>query len=64
MEDRSPAPPQPRVACPDDERGRGLALVRGLTERWGTDFLPSGKQVWGLLTREVPEGSGNAARRS
>jgi anti-sigma regulatory factor (Ser/Thr protein kinase) len=50
--DPSPAPPQARMAAPDEENGRGLALVDELTKDWGTDRLPTGKRVWGLLTCE------------
>lgn len=32
-----------------DERGRGLAMVDQVSERWGTDVLPFGKRVWGVL---------------
>lgn len=41
--------PALRTAEPDDERGRGLAVVEELSWRWGTDRLPWGKRVWGEL---------------
>jgi anti-sigma regulatory factor (Ser/Thr protein kinase) len=47
--DRSRALPQPRDPQTDDERGRGLLLVRNLTERCGADRLAFGKRVWGEL---------------
>ncbi|WUH23668.1 ATP-binding protein [Streptomyces sp. NBC_00448] len=53
--DRSHTLPQLRQPDSDDERGRGLALVDSLTERWGTDRLPLGKRVWGVLTCEVAQ---------
>lgn len=41
--------PSARSADPLDERGRGLLLVEGVSERWGVEPLPSGKQVWADL---------------
>jgi serine/threonine-protein kinase RsbW len=40
----------------DGTRGRGLALVEALTDRWGTDPLPWGKRVWGELKESSPPG--------
>jgi anti-sigma regulatory factor (Ser/Thr protein kinase) len=39
---------QPRlvVAGTEDEGGRGLRLVAGISQRWGVDTLRSGKRVW------------------
>ncbi|WP_435136899.1 ATP-binding protein [Actinacidiphila sp. bgisy144] len=51
--DRSRTLPQPRDPRADDERGRGLALVLNLTERWGADRLAFGKTVWGELVCEA-----------
>lgn len=48
--DSSPRLPEARAAGPEEETGRGLALVDELTEDWGTESLPTGKRVWGLLT--------------
>lgn len=45
-----PAPeqwPQPRAAADDSRCGRGLAIVRHLTHRWGVSCSPLGKAVWG-----------------
>ncbi|MEV0850428.1 ATP-binding protein [Streptomyces sp. NPDC049954] len=36
-------------AGPEDESGRGLALVGELAADWGTARLPWGKQVWAEL---------------
>lgn len=38
--------PQMRAAGPDDERGRGLAIVDAMSARWGVDLLRWGKRVW------------------
>jgi GAF domain-containing protein/anti-sigma regulatory factor (Ser/Thr protein kinase) len=38
--------PQLRRADPDDEEGRGLALVSNLSRRWGTSRKAVGKVVW------------------
>jgi anti-sigma regulatory factor (Ser/Thr protein kinase) len=34
------------VADTEDEGGRGLRLVAGISQRWGVDTLRSGKRVW------------------
>lgn len=45
--DRDPHPPHPvRDGDPHAEGGRGLLLVEAVTDRWGTDPLPTGKAVW------------------
>ncbi|MFJ2955684.1 ATP-binding protein [Streptomyces sp. NPDC087270] len=51
--DRSPT--LPLALCPetDDLRGHGLALVDDVTKQWGTERLPWGKRVWGVLTCEA-----------
>ncbi|WP_457460796.1 ATP-binding protein [Streptomyces sp. TE5632] len=40
--------PSPATACPDDESGRGLALVETLADDWGAELRKSGvgKTVW------------------
>jgi serine/threonine-protein kinase RsbW len=52
--DRSVVPPQRREVDEYSERGRGLGLglglIESLTDRWGTDLLPFGKRVWGVLS--------------
>ena len=40
------APPDPRVAAPDDENGRGLLLVDALSTAWGVEATDEGKVVW------------------
>ncbi|CAM5438334.1 ATP-binding protein OS=Streptomyces fumanus OX=67302 GN=GCM10018772_58070 PE=4 SV=1 [Streptomyces fumanus] len=47
--DFSKARPVRRKPNPEDEGGRGLALVGELAEDWGTAPLPWGKQVWAEL---------------
>ncbi|WP_447036507.1 ATP-binding protein [Streptomyces sp. DSM 118878] len=48
--DRSKALPMMRTDANGDQiRGRGLLLVDALTERWGTELYPWGKQVWGEM---------------
>lgn len=42
--DSSPAHPRRRE--PDDDSGRGLMLVEGLTARWGVCDHHDGKHVW------------------
>lgn len=46
--DANAAPPCPRAAGPDDESGRGLALVEALSDAWGANPRPYGigKTVW------------------
>ncbi|MDI3409113.1 ATP-binding protein [Streptomyces cavernicola] len=48
--------PVPRQAGPEDEQGRGLALVGALADRWGCSPRPYGigKAVWVEL--ELPGG--------
>ncbi|HSV67955.1 MAG TPA: MEDS domain-containing protein [Mycobacteriales bacterium] len=36
---------------PDRSGGRGVALVAGLSRRWGSDVVPDGKVVWSELAR-------------
>ncbi|MFJ2649108.1 hypothetical protein ACIO1C_20525 [Streptomyces sp. NPDC087420] len=51
--DRSKAIPMMRTDSNGDQiRGRGLVIVNSLTERWGTDLDPWGKQVWGEMRVE------------
>lgn len=47
--DFSKVQPVRRAAGPEDEGGRGLALVDRLADDWGTDLLPWGKRVWAEL---------------
>ncbi|MEV5880771.1 ATP-binding protein [Streptomyces sp. NPDC052101] len=41
----------PEMSTPglEDIGSRGLVLVDGLSDRWGTDLLPWGKRVWAEL---------------
>ena len=40
------SPPDPRIASPDDEGGRGLFLVDALSAAWGVESRESGKVIW------------------
>ena len=44
--DLSPVAPQLRRAGPEDECGRGLAIVDALADDWGTRISEDGKTVW------------------
>lgn len=46
VSDPLPDPPLERVAGADDEGGRGLQLVAGSAQRWGTRRGRTGKTVW------------------
>jgi anti-sigma regulatory factor (Ser/Thr protein kinase)/anti-anti-sigma regulatory factor len=46
--------PEPADARLSDAGGRGLRLVRELTESWGVVPAPDGKVVWTRLTSGVP----------
>ncbi|MGW1037524.1 ATP-binding protein [Streptomyces antibioticus] len=39
--------PEMREAGPDDDNGRGLALVEELSDRWGCDLMGRGQRPWG-----------------
>ncbi|MGB8947289.1 MAG: ATP-binding protein [Streptomyces sp.] len=58
--DASDALPCPREAGPDDESGRGLALVELLADAWGARARPYGigKAVWFELALPVAEPDG------
>ncbi|MFF7972444.1 ATP-binding protein [Streptomyces sp. NPDC007905] len=52
--DGSSRPPRPTDAGPEDEGGRGLALVEMLAARWGCERGPAmGKTVWFELSVEA-----------
>jgi anti-sigma regulatory factor (Ser/Thr protein kinase) len=54
VSDGSSQPPLPTDAGPEDEGGRGLALVEMLAARWGYERgLPRGKTVWFELSPEA-----------
>ncbi|MEU6716157.1 ATP-binding protein [Nonomuraea sp. NPDC046802] len=44
--DRSTVWPTPFPAGPDEEHGRGLAIVAAYSKRWGVDPRTDGKTVW------------------
>ncbi|MBE1588490.1 hypothetical protein H4W80_006748 [Nonomuraea angiospora] len=44
--DHSPVWPTSLPAGPNEEHGRGLAIVSAYSERWGVDPAPFGKIVW------------------
>ena len=46
--DDGPGMPVQRVAAPDDEGGRGLAIVESLASDWGVDVIGDGRgtTVW------------------
>ncbi|MGW1880873.1 ATP-binding protein [Streptomyces sp. NPDC001970] len=48
VSDASDVLPRPRKAAPDDESGRGLALVSTLADNWGAHprACGIGKKVW------------------
>ncbi|KAA0943099.1 SpoIIE family protein phosphatase [Streptomyces apricus] len=48
--------PRIRRAKESDEGGRGLQLVRSLSERWGVRYTPTGKCIW---TEQVLRGRGD-----
>lgn len=49
--------PEPRDSAPDEEGGRGLALVAALADTWGCRPEPYAKCVWARLTVTAPEGA-------
>ncbi|GIH68024.1 ATP-binding protein [Sphaerimonospora thailandensis] len=54
MTDHSTVWPAPLQADPDEEHGRGLAIVAAYTDRWGVDPAPEGKTVWFICTEREP----------
>lgn len=65
VSDRHPArslPPPPAAVAPDQERGRGLALLATLAPAWGVDHTVRSKTVWFRLPLHT--GALPAARRS
>jgi hypothetical protein len=57
--DSSPALPRLRQANSEDENGRGLQVVRQLSQRWGARRTPTGKVVW--CEQPLPGGPGPEA---
>ncbi|SEG77092.1 Histidine kinase-like ATPase domain-containing protein [Actinacidiphila yanglinensis] len=52
--DHSPVLPEVLRPGPQDEDGRGLALVAALAETWGATPLRRGKRVWAELRGSRP----------
>ena len=62
VSDAAPALPAPGHATPDDEDGRGLAIVELLSDAWGVEPHEHGKTVWFRLApfgAAPPEASGS-----
>lgn len=53
MDNAEGSPPDPRIAEPDDEGGRGLLLVDALSTAWGVESTDHGKVVWAELAKPV-----------
>ncbi|WP_326647515.1 ATP-binding protein [Streptomyces sp. NBC_01750] len=53
VSDGSSEPPCPTDSGPEDEDGRGLALVDMLAARWGYEYGAVGKSVWFELSVDV-----------
>jgi anti-sigma regulatory factor (Ser/Thr protein kinase) len=49
VSDRGRYRPQPRLADPTDESGRGLSLLEMLATSWGARATEEGKDVWFTL---------------
>lgn len=58
VHDQDPGPPRPRQADTWDGSGRGLHLLEGLSDSWGTVAAPSGKWVWFRITFPTHEDQG------
>jgi PAS domain S-box-containing protein len=56
VQDDDSRPPRLRHASPEDEGGRGLALVHDLATAWGSRSTPTGKVVWLRLDLRSPQG--------
>jgi anti-sigma regulatory factor (Ser/Thr protein kinase) len=54
VDDPSTRRPTVRESGPNDDRGRGLLLVEGLSDRWGTDLRNDGKTVWFEIDVDTP----------
>ena len=64
--DSVPSPPAARQARPDEEGGRGLALIQAMSDRWGWTTVPGwpGKVVWAELRPQVTSRAGGSGRWS
>ena len=49
VRDGSPSLPEPRVAAPTAENGRGLELLQTISDAWGVDPEADGKHVWFVI---------------
>lgn len=56
VSDGDPRPPVPRVPGDLDGSGRGLAIVEGLSTRWGWRPNGAGKTVFAVVSSEGPQG--------
>jgi hypothetical protein len=64
--DAAAPPPAPRPAGPDDEHGRGPAIVAALARQWGSyrpRQPPYGKITWALMTPPPPPAAFNGTAR-
>ena len=52
--DGSAVRPVIRALCLDQPRGRGLQLVQGIADRWGSEDHRGGKRVWFELRPPTP----------
>jgi len=46
VRDGSPLMPRLNHAEPEDERGRGMYLVDYISDEWGAERTPDGKETW------------------
>jgi anti-sigma regulatory factor (Ser/Thr protein kinase) len=53
VRDDAPGRPTLLAAAPEDQHGRGLAIVDSLTKEWAVDYVSGGKEVWAELS--VPD---------
>ncbi|MEU3610533.1 ATP-binding protein [Streptomyces sp. NPDC035033] len=60
VSDGATSAPHVRHARTVDENGRGLFIVAGLADRWGTRYRTDGKTVW---AQQPPEPTDSPARR-
>jgi anti-sigma regulatory factor (Ser/Thr protein kinase) len=61
VSDAGPALPRQGRAEPDDEGGRGLAIVDLLSDDWGVDPGEQGKTVWFTISPDGPASQRSAA---
>ena len=54
VSDPSTVAPEVTQADPDDDHGRGLAIVASLSRDWGVDYHPHGKTVWADVATNSP----------